>query len=360
MRCMMVGGAMFAVLVTLAHTQTLTPRFDVDPSWPKPLPNNWIVGEVSGIAVDTQDHVWVLQRPRTVGVTARGAAPPTPPPTGVAAPAVLELDTAGTFLQGWGGPGTGYDWPANEHGLSVDTKNNLWVTGGGARDAQVLKFTSAGQFVLQIGHQGQVGNNSDTATLDRPTDAVVDPAADEVYVTDGEVGGTHRRVIVFDADTGGYKRLWGAYGAPPQDGALPAYNPNAPVSKQFGTATHCVRIAKDGLVYVCDRSNDRIQVFHTDGTFVKEGFVEKTTAGLGSIWDLELSPDQRFIYVADGTNQKIWILRRDTLQILGSFGTDGHAPGQIRGANAIAVDSKGNIYIAEAADGRRVQKFVLK
>jgi len=354
------GAAFAAYLAILGQPPATAPRFEVDPSWPKPLPNSWVVGEVSGIAVDADDHVWVLQRPRTVGAAARGAAPTAPPPSGVAAPPVLEFDTSGNFLQAWGGPGAGYEWPANEHGLSVDRGNNVWVTGGGARDAQVLKFTSAGRFVLQIGRQGNVGSNSDTTTLDRPTDAVVDPAANEVYVTDGEVGGTHRRVIVFDATTGAYKRHWGAYGEKPVDGTLPAYDPNAPVSRQFGTATHCVRIARDGLVYICDRSNDRIQVFRKDGTFVKEGFVEKTTAGLGSIWDLELSPDQRFVYVADGTNQKIWILERDTLAVVGSFGGDGHAPGQIRGANAIAVDSKGNIYIAEAADGRRVQKFTLK
>jgi DNA-binding beta-propeller fold protein YncE len=360
MRRTLAALAVAVALTRVAAMQTAAPRFEVDPSWPKPLPNQWIVGEVSGIAVDAQDHVWVLQRPRTVGAVARGAAPPTPPPSGVAAPAVIELDASGNFLQAWGAPGTGYEWPANEHGLSVDHKNNLWVTGGGAKDAQVLKFTGAGKFLLQIGQQGKVGSTSDTTTLDRPTDAVVDPIANEVYVTDGEVGGTHRRVMVFDADSGAYKRQWGAYGAKPEDGPLPPYDPNAPPSKQFGTATHCVRIARDGLVYVCDRSNDRIQVFQKNGTFVKEAFVEKSTAGLGSIWDLALSPDERFVYVADGTNQKIWTLQRDSLQVLGSFGGDGHAPGQIRGANAIAVDSKGNIYIAEAADGRRVQKFTFK
>ena len=217
MKRTLAGLALVVALAAAAHTQTAAPRFDVDPTWPKPLPNNWIVGEVSGIAVDAQDHVWVLQRARTVGVLARGAAPPATPPTGVAAPAVIELDTAGNFLQAWGGPGTGYEWPANEHGLSVDNKNNLWVTGGGARDAHVLKFTSAGKFVLQIGQQGQVGNNADTTSLDRPTDAVVDPAANEVYITDGEVGGSHQRVMVFDADSGAFKRLWGAYGAKPED-----------------------------------------------------------------------------------------------------------------------------------------------
>jgi DNA-binding beta-propeller fold protein YncE len=338
------------------------PRFEVDPSWPAALPNNWVVGEVSGIAVDRSDHVWVLQRPRTVGRVARGnAAPvPAPPPGSVAAPAVLEFDAAGGLLQSWGGPGGATPWVANEHGLSVDHKNNVWVTGGGAGDTQVFKFSSDGTLVLTIGKKGPVGSNSDPTTLDRPTGAVVDPATNEVYVTDGEVGGSHRRVLVFDADTGAFKRMWGAYGSTPDDGPIARYDPDAPLSKQFGTATHCARISRDGLVYVCDRSNNRIQVFRKDGTFVKEGIVEKQTGGLGAIWDLELSPDEQFLYVADGQNQKIWILERDDLQILGSFGGDGHAPGQLRGANAIAVDSKGNIYVAEANDGRRVQKFAFK
>jgi DNA-binding beta-propeller fold protein YncE len=236
----------------------------------------------------------------------------------------------------------------------------VWVTGGGARDAHVLKLSPDGGCLLQIGTPGTPGTNSDTATLDRPTDAVVDRERNEVYVTDGEVGGSHRRVMVFDADSGRFQRMWGAYGNKPEDGPAPANDPTGAPAKQFGTATHCVRISRDGLVYICDRSNNRIQVFRKDGTFVKEGFVARETGGLGSIWDLELSPDQRYIYVADGQNQKIWILVRDTLEIAGSFGGDGHEPGQIRGANAIAVDSKGNIYIAEANDGRRVQKFALR
>jgi DNA-binding beta-propeller fold protein YncE len=351
--------AVLTLLAAAAHTQTQVPRFEVDPSWPRPLPNGWAIGEVSGIAVDSADHVWILQRPKTVGATPRGAAPPATPP-GPAAPPIIELDAAGGFLQAFGGEGTGYEWPANEHGLSVDSKTNVWVTGGGAKDAQVLKFSSAGKFLLQIGQQGRIGDNSDRTGFDRPTDAVVDPKANELYVTDSEAGGSHRRVTVFDADTGAFKRLWGAYGSKPEDGAAIPNDPNGPPSKQFGTATHCVRIAKDGLVYICDRSNNRIQVFRTDGTFVREGFIERATGGLGSIWDLQLSPDERFVYVADGANQKIWILGRDQLQILGSFGGDGHAPGQIRGVNAIATDSKGNIYIAEASDGRRVQKFAFK
>lgn len=334
------------------------PTFAVDPSWPQPLPNDWIVGQVSGVAVDSQDHIWILHRPARL--TAGSGADAAPPRPGIAAPPVIEFDAAGNLLQAWGGPADGYEWPANEHGLSVDSEGNVWVTGGGAKDAHVLKFTRAGEFLLQIGRQGQTGSNNDPTGLDRPTGAVVDPKTNEVYVTDGEVNSTHRRVIVFDADTGEYKRHWGAYGERPIDGPATTYDPNAPVSRQFGTATHCVRISQDDLVYVCDRSNNRIQVFRTDGTFVDEGFVARETLGLGAIWDLELSPDETFIYVGDGANNRIWILRRDSLAIVGSFAEGGSEPGQLSGVNAVAVDSQGNLYTAEAANGRRVQKFAVQ
>jgi DNA-binding beta-propeller fold protein YncE len=344
------------------------PKFAVDPAWPRPLPNGWIVGQVAGVAVDAQDHVWILHRPATLAPgrgrgRGRGAgADTTPAPVkqGIPAPPVIEFDPAGTMVRAWGGRGDGYDWPANEHGLAVDRRGNVWVTGGGARDAHVIEFTPAGRAILQIGKPGVTGGNNDTTGLDRPTGVFVDAAANEVYVTDGEVGGTHRRVVVFDLRSGAYKRHWGAYGEKPADGQLPPYDPAAPVSRQFGTATHCVRIAHDGLVYVCDRSNNRIQVFRKDGTFVKEGFVAKETLGLGAIWDLELSPDQKYIYVGDGQNNKIWILLRDSLQVIGSFAEPGSGPGQLSGVNALAVDSKGNLYAAEAANGSRVQKFAFR
>ena len=343
-----------------AQSANGVPRFEVDAAWPKPLPNNWIIGQVAGVAVDKQDHIWILQRPATINPPARAGAPPAPPRAGTPAPPVIEFDQAGNVLQAWGGPGAGYEWPANEHGLLVDPRGNVWVTGGGAKDAHVVEFTSAGKFVLQIGQSGKVGSNNDPGGLDRPTGAFVDVAANEVYITDGEVGGTHRRVMVFDATTGAYKRHWGAYGERPADGPATPYDPKAPVSRQFGTATHCVRIAKDGLVYICDRSNNRIQVFQKNGTFVKEGFVARDTVGLGSIWDLELSPDEKFVFVGDGANNKIWILQRDSLQVVGSFSETGTAPGQLNGVNAVATDAKGNLYTAEAANGARVQKFSFK
>lgn len=314
------------------------PEFEAEGAWPKPLPDKLILGQVSAVAVDRDDHVWILQR---------------------AAPPVIEFDARGNVVNHWGGPGSGYEWPTNEHGLSIDYKGNIWISGTGAKDGQILKFTPDGKFLLQIGHEGSEGGNNDVTTLWKPAEMAVDATTNEVYVADGETG--NRRVIVFNAETGAYKRHWGAYGKAPDEGPVPAsskYDPDAPASRTFSSTVHSLRIGSDGLVYVCDRGNDRIQVFQKDGSFVKEAFVAKRTLGNGSTSDIAFSPDQRFMYVADGTNSKVWILQRDSLEAMGSFGQPGHDPGQFQALHLVAVDSKGNIYTAEVL-GKRVQKFVL-
>lgn len=329
------------------------PVFEVDPRWPKPLPENWILGDVSGVAVDGRDHVWIVHRPGTL--TDRDG----PPPTSVCcvpAPPVIEFDRNGDVVQAWGGPGEGYEWPTREHGISVDHEGNVWVTGSGRPDHVVLKFTGSGRFLLQIGLRGERRGSNDTETLGGPCQTRVDPQTNEVYVADGEGG--HRRVIVFDATTGTYKRHWAAYGNRPDDAAVRPYDPDGPLSQQFGGSVHCVRIARDGLVYVCDRENNRIQVFRKDGAFVTELSLARETMRIGSIWDVDFSPDQQFVYVADGANQKIWILRRDPLQTVGSFGRAGRNAGQLLWVNALAVDSDGSIYTGEVTTGNRVQRFV--
>jgi DNA-binding beta-propeller fold protein YncE len=187
----------------------------------------------------------------------------------------------------------------------------------------------------------------------------VDPATNEAYIADGY--GNHR-VIVYDAETGAYKRHWGAYGNVPSDENLGPYDPNAPPPQQFRNPVHCADMSNDKLLYVCDRANDRIQVFQPDGTFVKEMFIRKETLGSGSVWDITFSrdPEQSYIYLADGENRQVHILRRDTLELLTSFGDGGRQPGQFYGVHSIATDSKGNIYTTETYHGRRVQKFVYK
>jgi DNA-binding beta-propeller fold protein YncE len=355
------------------------PRFQVDPFWPKPLPNHWVLGSVTGVAVDAQDHIWIVHRGAdSLGNNEKGAI--LTPPTGccVPAPQVLEFDREGNLLSHWGGPGQGFEWPQSTGGITVDQKGNVWIAAagqtapaagaagaGGARastprpqDAHVLKFSPAGQFLLQIGHAGKVEPSDSKTGLNRPAGLRVDSATNEIYIADGF--GNHR-VVVFDADTGAYKRHWGAYGEKPDDANLGAYDPGAAPAKQFRTVSGAV-ISKDGLVYICDRQNDRIQVFQKDGKFVKEAFVSKTTLGDGSVWDIAFSqdPQQRFIYVADGHDKKIFVLRRDTLEVVSSFGDGGRMPGQFYGVGSIAVDSKGNVYTGETYEGKRVQKFVYK
>ena len=334
------------------------PVYEVDPLWPKPLPNDWLIGQVGGIAVDARDHVWVLQRPGSLTRDEAGAAQD--PPLSACcrpAPPVLELDAEGNLIQAWGGPGAGYEWPATEHGIFVDHEDNVWLAGSGPDDHQVLKFRRDGRFLLQIGHARQTGGSNHKELLGQPADIAVDPETNEVYVADGYL---NRRIVVFDAATGSYRRHWGAYGKRPDDADPGPYDPDAPAAAQFRRPVHAVRIARDGLVYVADRVNDRIQVFHKDGTFVKQVVVAGRTRFIGSVWDLDFSPDagQLILFAADGTNQHVWMLGRDDLGILGRFGRSGRSAGQFHWVHSLAVDSKGNIYTGEVDTGRRVQKFV--
>lgn len=339
------------------------PRFEVDPLWPKPLPNHWVIGSTIGVSVDAQDHVWIVHRPGSLNAKEIYAAQN--PPAAICckpAPPVLEFDAAGNLLNAWGGPPSDpnapYKWPASNHGITVDYKGNVWIGGNDPADTQVLKFTQSGQFLMKIGG-GESKGSSDTANLHRAAKIFVDPQANEAYISDGY---GNKRVIVFDADSGAYKRHWGAYGNKPDDTDLGPYDPKAPAAKQFRNPVHCAELANDGLLYVCDRTNDRIQVFKKDGTFVKEGFVEKNTLGDGSAFDITFSkdPGQKFLFLADGANNRIHVLLRESLQELTNFGDGGRQPGQFYAVHSIASDSKGNLYTTETYEGKRVQKFVYK
>jgi DNA-binding beta-propeller fold protein YncE len=353
------------------------PRFEVDPMWPKPLPNHWLLGMTIGVSVDAQDHIWIIHRGGSLDPKeAYGLTNPPGASCCLPAPPVLEFDEDGNLIGRWGGPGKGYDWPLSNHGITVDYKGNVWIGGNGRNaegtpaneavpgggpfnDNMVLKFTQDGKFLMQIGHPGQSKGSNDIANLKGPAKMFIDPATNELYVADGY--GNHR-VIVFDADTGKYKRHWGAYGHKPDDTQLGPYNPDAPPAQQFRNPVHCAQLADDGLLYVCDRSNDRIQVFKKDGTFVKEAFIAKRTLGDGSVWDIAFSkdPQQKYIYLADGANEKVYVMLRDTLEILTSFGDGGRQPGEFYAVHSIATDSKGNIFTTETYHGQRVQKFVYK
>jgi DNA-binding beta-propeller fold protein YncE len=407
-RFLAMTAASLAVLffTSLSPAGQAAPSFQVDPLWPKPLPNHWLLGSVTGVAVDSRDHIWIVHRGYD-SMTARteiGAAtnPKTSEECCVPAPPVLEFDTAGNLVSHWGGPGEKYDWPVSPGGIAVDSKGSVWITaagppeipgsanatagrgrgtaaapggasaaqgragggaaegggtvavtqagrGGGGRanappkpqDAQVLKFSRTGDFLLQIGKAGTTGDNASTTALNRPAGVDVDPSGGEVYVADGFV---NQRVVVFDAATGAYKRHWVGDGA----SALKTVS--------------CAKVAKDGTVYVCDRGNNRVQAFDKNGKLLKQGGVSAETRGTGSVWDVALSrdPQQRYLYVADGHDQKIFILRRDTLETVGSFGDGGRYPGTFYAVGSIAVDSRGNIYTGENLEGKRLQKFMPK
>ena len=343
-----------------AQTATVqAPYFDVDPFWPKPLPNHWVLGSTIGVSIDADDHVWIIHRPGSIDDNFKAAA--VTPQVGrccTPAPPVLEFDQAGNLVNHWGGPDAKgrYEWPVSNHGITVDHKGNVWIGGNDeAKDTQVLKFTKKGDFLLQIGKQGVHNGSNDTANLWRAAKIFVDPMANEAYIADGY---GNRRVIVFDADSGKYKRHWGAYGAKPDDTKIGDYVPGEPPSKHFRTV-HCVIVSKDRFVYVCDRVNDRVQVFRTDGTFVKEAFFETKTIRSGSVWDMTFSrdPQETYIYQADGVNEEVRVLRRDTLEVVTTFGDGGRQPGQFYGVHNLATDSRGNLYATETYNGARIQRF---
>ena len=344
-----------------AQNGTMAPMFEVDPLWPKPLPNHWILGSAVGVTVDSEDHVWIVHRQNGNIRTELGAA--ADPPSGeccLPAPNILEYDQEGNLLSSWGGPGEGYDWPESNHGITADHMDNLWIGGNGGPDAHILKFAQDGSFLMQFGTPGANTGSDDRNNFGRVAKIAFDPTANEAYIADGY---GNRRVAVIDMDSGELKRYWGAYGNPPDDDvALDSYNPNDPPAQQFRNPVHCAEPTNDGLVYVCDRPNDRIQVFQKDGTFVQEIFVAPETLGDGSTWDIAFSrdPEQRFLYLADGKNMKIYIIERETMTILTTFGDGGRQPGQFFAVHSIATDSDGNIYTTETYEGKRVQKFVYR
>ena len=373
-----IGATFLAVLATLAVAQgwleqraeaqargaVQAPRFEVDPTFPKPLPNGWYQGQSIGLWVDkTNDHVWIVHRPDVLD--AFEASAQQTPPTGECckeAPPILEFDPSGKLLRSWGGKdGPGYQWPDSNHGLNIDNKGNVWIGGNGGQDGHILKFTQDGKFIMQVGKKGVTQDSMAKDHFFMVAETFFHAPANEVYVSDGY---GNRRVAVIDADSGQVKRFWGAYGRPPDDkgsAAQGAYDPTI-TYQHFRGPVHCAKVAVDGLVYVCDRTSNRIQVFKTDGTFVREIYTQRDSRGDGTTWDVEFSNDkeQKFLYVADGRNQKIRIFDRATMTQLTSFGKGGHYPGEWYSLHNIAADSKGNLYTVETYQGRRVQRFLYK
>lgn len=421
-----------------------TPSFAVDPSWPQPLPYNWLLGQVGGLYVDHHDHVWVYNRPRTMTTDEAGLEGPVPgatnekgqPINGIghvrdfgpvsdcckAAPSVLEFDADGKMLRAWGGPSdpgflggkckadAGCIWPSSEHGIYVDRSDNVWISGNaeavpgrGAAgrkdppwttnkdggDGFVLKFDMNGNFKMRIGGSPQGPNSNDTQggingtpLLYRPADMVVDSATNRLYVSDGY---GNRRVLIVDANTGKYIGHFGAYGNNPVDdkaaGAAGTWIADSSKGNKkppfFRNPVHCVKIANDGKIYVCDRGNDRIQVFdkndpslgkpcsNPEGAtgkcgFVAEQFISDHTNIIGTAVSMNFSTDkaQTCLYIGDNANMTIYILNRSNLQELGRLGRHGRGAGDFHYLHQVSVDSKGNIYTGEVDTAKRIQKFL--
>jgi DNA-binding beta-propeller fold protein YncE len=362
-----IGGAaaLFEKSVSAQGSRPQVPRFEPDPLWSQTLPNKWVTGQVGGVAVDSHDNVWVFHREATIP-DGEKAASLTPPQAEccIPAPAVLEFGPNGTFLQAWGGPGAGYEWPTTQHGIFVDARDNVWLSGSAKEDNQILKFTNKGKFLMQIGHSGKNRGSNDIENLGGPAGLFVYPKTNELFVADGYF---NHRVIVFDADTGAYKRHWGAYGKKPEDDyKFPARAQlvQGPPPPQFNNPVHSVLVSNDDLVYVADRTNNRFQVFRLDGTFLKEVFVAKTTLQAeGTVHHFAMSPDkeQRFLYVMDGSNKAIRVMNRQTLEIVSNIGGHaGHNAREFFHAHSFAADSKGNLFIGEVNNGQRYYKYAFR
>src|SRR6201988_5140898 len=351
-------GVCNAFLLGALPASAQSPAFRVDPYWPKPLPNKWILGQVGGMAVDDRDNIWVFQRPRSLTDDEKGAT--LDPPRSkccVPAPSVLVFNQAGDGVKSWGRPGDnlGYDWPLQEHGILVDNKGFVWLSGGGKGDNMVLQFTTDGKLVKQIGRSGPPSSRTDLSQFGQVAALEFDKDANEIYVADGY--GNHR-VAVVDADTGAIKRVWGAYGKPPTDDLLPAYNADSP---QFANPVHCVALSKDGLVFVCDRRNNRVQVFRKDGSFVQQYVFDPATRGPGSSWGLAFSPldrKQNFFVLVDGSNGVLETVRRKDGVVTGRFGRAGRNAGEFHYLHVAKFDSRGNLYTGEVDTGKRLQKWV--
>jgi hypothetical protein len=375
-RNLFIGATFFAALVVLGLGQSVlqkaaaqgkgntvqVPRFEVDPTFPKPLPNHWYQGQTIGVGVDAQDHIWIIHRADSLGSPGEQALDDKTGMCCAKAPPVLEFDQQGNLLRHWGGQdgqGGTYKWPSSNHGITVDHKGNVWIGGNGNDDGMVLKFTMDGKFLLRVGANYPTADSNAQDRFFKVAKLFEDPKTNEMYIADGY---GNKRVAIIDEDTGKMKRFWGAYGNKPDDTNTGRYDPEAPLIQQFRNPVHCAVISHDNVVYVCDRVNDRLQSFTPDGKFIKEVRISPKTLGDGSTWDIAFSKDaqQKFMYLVDGHDEKIWILDRASMEVLTSFGSGGKMPGQFYAVHSIDVDSKGNIYTTETYDGRRLQRFMLK
>ncbi len=343
--------------IDLGARQT-APAFAIDATWPQDFPNRWVMGSVTGVYVDSKDHVWITSLPETL--TEEELYEQQTPPMGTcckAAPVVIELDQNGKVVQGWGDKAKEEpaNWPRNPHGIFVDHNDFVWV--GTHRHHRVMKFTREGKLVMTIGEYDKNNGSNDQKLLGGPSGIWVDPKTNEVFISDGY---RNRRIVVFDGATGAYKRHWGAYGKVPDDTVK--FDPKTMMSGELPTqfsTPHGLTGSADGKIYVADRRGNRIQVFEQSGKFVTEKIIAPATlsSGLSFVIVLSKDPQQQWLYLADGTNHKVWILRRSTMEVVGEFGRGGRQLGQFLRPHGMSIDSKDNLIVGEASTGRRVQRF---
>jgi hypothetical protein len=388
-------GSMLVTKRAVVHAAgVMAPHFEVDLTWPKPLPNGWVIGQTIGVGADSQDNIWIVHRPGSLELK-ESYMTRQESDCCTAAPDVLEFSPAGDLMHHFG-KADGHDWPSSNHGVTVDSQGNVWLGANGAgqpgpapgskaqfarnpapapapagseagvatpgmrtyHDSFILKFTQDGKFLGEIGHANGSKGSMDNDNV-RGVAQIRFDSAGELVLADGY--GNHR-VSVWDPNTMKFKRAWGAYGKPPTDDDLGPYDPKAPHAQQFRNPVHCAQPSNDGQIYVCDRVNDRIQIFKTDGTFEKEVYMETNTMGDGSVWEIAFSrdPAQKYMYISDGANEKIHVFDRASMEELYSFGGGGRQPGQFYAVHSIITDSKGNIFTTETYRGQRVQKFTYK
>jgi DNA-binding beta-propeller fold protein YncE len=321
-----------------------SPKYEVDPFWPRPFPGPWVTGDVAGTCVDAQDHIFIVNRNNLNPDEQRNSRP---------SPAIIEFNPEGNVVNSWGDRKI---LPTGSlHGCTIDGDGNVWLAG--SSDGIIQKYTHDGnKLLLQIGTRGKLDTsdssptgydmNSSHTMLNKPSSIALDPTNGDIYVSDGY---GNRRVVVFDRD-GHFLRQWGQQGTVAQT--------EEGVGGVFLDTVHCVVLDNAGLVYVCDRKGDRIEVFDKMGNFKKNIYIKK---GTGSAWSIAFSrdPAQKYMFVSDGGNEVIWILDHATGEILSGFGQSGHQAGNFTFLHTLAIDSQGSIITGETIGGRRVQKFKL-
>lgn len=350
-RHLLLAAATLAISVFAGAAQAQeAPKYVVDATWPKPLPKDWITGQLGGVCTAEQDHIYVVNRRNITDEEKE---------TSISAPSIIKFDTAGNVVGSWGDEKT---VPNSIHGCAIDKDNNVYVAGNS--DGVVQKYAPDGKLLLQIGVRGKfdsvdgtrrgAGNNSAKDQLHMPSAIVVDPANGDIYISDGY---GNRRVVVFDKD-GKFLRQWGRQATEEET--------QKGVPGVFAEVVHCIAMSNAGLIYACDRQGNRVEVFQKDGTFVRNIMIPNKSGKLpdkrGTAWWVAFSPDreQKLMYMMDGGTEQVHILDHASGKILSSFGRPGHQAGNFTHGHTIAVDSKGSVYVAETDWGRRIQKFTIQ